>query len=183
MIICAIDPGIKNFAFGIENICTETFKNVSCVNTKLLCSETIYFENINLEIFDTKYLTNVLDKYNYLWEQCDVILVEKQMQFKNIINTKIIRIAHHCLSYFEIKYPHIVVIHYPSSNKTRVLNAPHGMTKPQRKKWSISKVDEILNNRGDNITIEKRNQMISKLDDVSDCILMCLTYCIMKFKK
>lgn len=183
MIICAIDPGINNFAFGIENICVDTFKNTDCIDLKYLCSETIFFDNIRLETFSTKHLSDVLEKYHTLWEQCDVILVEKQMQFKNIINTKIIRIAHHCLSYFEIKYPNIKVIEYSSSNKTRVLKAPQGLTKPQRKKWSIDISNQILNNRFDTFSIEKRKNMNCKLDDVSDCMLMCLSYIIMNEKK
>lgn len=183
MYILAIDPGILNFAFSVENVCTDTISALVDTQTQCLCGETVVFDNIALDSGSTREVTRVLDKYTHIWAMCDVVLVEKQMQFRGIINTKAIRIGHHCLSYFELRYPAATTIDYLSSNKTRVIGAPKGLTKPQRKKWSIQTVDNILERRGDIKTLELRRNLECKLDDVSDCTLMCLSYCIMQARK
>lgn len=207
MIIAAIDPGVKNFAFGVESVCTDTIHSLGRtvgsrsqrsglgsrmgvrrdIDTAVLCGESIAFENAAIDISDgiTKGVTAHLDKFVYLWDQCDVVLVEKQMQFKGVVNVDAVRVAHHCLSYFELRYPHIRVVDYASGNKTRVLGAPPGMTKPQRKKWSVDFATSVLALRGDTESLAKRETMDkkgivgNKLDDVSDCMLMCLSYAIM----
>jgi|SRR5690606_6200788 len=182
MIIAAIDPGIKNFAFCVENVCTDTISCIPDIDLKLLCSETIFFDNFIIDPPTTKTITGLLKKYNHIWSMCDVVLVERQMQFKGIINSNALRVAHHCLSFFELLYPSINVINYQASRKTVVLDAPKGLTKPQRKKWSITKADEIYTARGDTYSLTKRANAEYKLDDVSDCLLMCLAYTITRKK-
>ena len=182
MLIAAIDPGIKNFAFSIENVDVDTVRGIRDLSTLVLCSETVFFANIELCDTTTRELTRVLNLYTHLWEQVDVVLVERQMQFRSIINTKALRVAHHCLSYFELSFHEMVVVDFPSSNKTRVLGAPSGMTKPQRKKWSVAYASEILEERGDCETIKMRETMGRKLDDVSDCLLMCMAYTSLKYR-
>lgn len=175
MIVGAIDPGVNNFAVGIENLCLDTMHG-SDADTALLCGETVFCNNFTLSSAKTSEVTRVLDSLHEYWTMCDTVLVERQMQFRTVINTKAIRIAHHCLSYFELKYPHITAIEYQSSNKTRVLGAPAGLTKPQRKKWSVETATKILTCRGDVSTLVLRESLDKKLDDISDCMLMCLAY-------
>ncbi len=177
MIIAAFDPGVRNFAFGVENI-DEEYLPFLDLESIYLCGETIFCSNNSLENGETRTVTALLDQHSDLWERCDVVLVEKQMQFKNVINTQAIRIAHHCMSYFELKYPHLTVVHYASTCKTRVLGAPPKMTKPQRKKWSTETAARILSLRGDVATLAKRDAMTCKLDDISDCMLMCISYMV-----
>ncbi len=181
MIVGAIDPGVNNFAVGIENLCTETMRGCD-VDTACMCGETVFCDNFTLASSATADVTRVLDSLHEYWILCDVVLVERQMQFRTVINTKAIRIAHHCLSYFELKYPHITAIEYQSSNKTRVLGAPQGLSKPQRKKWSVDTADRILHSRGDTYTLARRNSLAKKLDDISDCMLMCLSYGVSRSK-
>lgn len=178
MIVAAIDPGIKNFAFCVENVCQETMRNTTDTDLKLLCSETIFFDNFIIDPPTTQTITNLLKQYSHVWSMCDVVLVERQIQFKGVINTNALRVAHHCLSFFELLYPSVRVISYQASRKTIALNAPKGLTKPQRKKWSILKAGEIYTARGDTYSLNKRSNVSYKLDDVSDCLLMCLSYSI-----
>lgn len=178
MIIAAIDPGIKNFAFSVENVCTNTILETKDNELKLLCSETIFFDNFIIDPPTTQTITNLLKRYDHIWSICDIVLVERQMQFKGIINTDALRVSHHCLSFFELLYPSVHVINYQASRKTVVLNAPKGLTKPERKKWSILKATQIYNDRGDTYSHNKRLNASYKLDDVSDCLLMCLSYII-----
>jgi hypothetical protein len=187
MIVAAIDSGVKNFALSIECVLDEALgMDVDIVS---LCSETLFFHNYALDPEDpVRSVTRILDSLSEYWDGCDVVLVERQVQYRGVVNTAALRIAHHCLSYFSILRPSIKCIDYPSSNKTKQLGAPNGLTKPERKKWSIQYADNVLERRGDTVTqgvrksmAEKRPResgapMGTKLDDVSDCMLMCLAY-------
>jgi hypothetical protein len=190
MIIVAIDPGVKNLAIAVEYVDIETFQSLVTnkdINTALLCSETIYTDVFNITGDNPiKFITQIMEDHSWVWDICNAVLVERQIQFKGVVNNACLRIAHHCMSFLELFYPTINVIEYQSSNKTRVLNAPKGMSKPQRKKWSIDTVMSILESRGDTCTNNYMNQYKSngqKLDDMCDCVLMCLTYCILLCKK
>ena len=174
----SIDPGIKNFALGIENVCLETIEAVDDLSLKMECAQTVYFNNFALTDGTTREITSLLDSLEHLWSVCDVVLVERQVQFRGIINTKALRVAHHCLSYFEMRHPTATVVDYQASCKTRVLCAPRGMTKPQRKKWSTETAATVLRERGDTESLLKRAHLGCKLDDVSDCMLMCLAYAV-----
>jgi hypothetical protein len=190
MIIAAIDPGVKNFAIAVEYVDTATFHplvHAKDIDTALLCSETVY-TNVRDIACDNpvKAVTCLLKDYTWIWEMCDVVVIERQMQFGGVVNNTCLRIAHHCMSFLELFYPSVDVLEYQSSNKTRVLNAPKGMSKPQRKKWAVDTVTGILNNRGDTRTLQLLGDIKSsgqKLDDICDCILMCLTHCILLGKK
>lgn len=183
MIVLAIDPGVKNFAISIEHVCCDTLSAVDDMETKLECAQTIFFNTFTITDGSTREVTRVLDTLEHLWKTCTVILVERQMQFRGTVNTKALRIAHHCLTYFELRHTGADVIDYQASNKTRVLGAPKGMTKPQRKKWSVAKTGDVLRARGDIASLEKRGSMGRKLDDVSDCMLMCLSYAVIETNK
>lgn len=203
MWIASFDIGIKNFAFCIisidienENIkqlsyqdsygynkeCTELFKNYleNYIYTKF---EIVLIENINLqeesklnlnEIFKNVHL--VLESYYLCWENINVVLIEQQMQFHNNNNIKAIKIAQHIYSHFLIKYPTKIVIEYPAYHKTQVFGAPLKLKKPERKKWAVHFIENILNKYS---KISLNNY--KKKDDVSDCILMCLAYTVQEY--
>jgi hypothetical protein len=190
MIVAAIDPGIKNFAISVESIETETFSSLvrgGDIQSALLCAETLFVDVQHITTPDPIHgITDLLKTYSWIWETCDVVLIERQMQFKGIVNHACLRVSHHCMSYLYLMYPRVKVVEYQSSNKTRVLDAPVGMTKPQRKKWSVATVTKILADRGDVATLGKFTGLSDtgqKLDDICDCILMCLTYTIMVSKR
>ena len=203
--IAAIDPGKKNFAFTVISFDLSSadivlpkkkdrYNTSTGEPTPLFCDVlqkmwdlpyTIKaLENINIETEDKGThvgnntlcaLTNILDSNTVLWDECDVILIEKQMGFGKQHNTLGLRIAQHCLSYFLIRYHKFkLIIEYPAYNKTQILGAPKGMSKPERKKWAVAKAKEIIRCP---IAMEKWASF-KKKDDVSDCVCMCFSYLI-----
>lgn len=185
MIIAAIDPGVKNLAISVENIDTDSFSTLvkkKDISTALLCAETLYSYVHDITDVDTiDGVTNILITYSWIWEMCDVILIERQIQFKGVVNNTCLRVSHHCMSFFYFFYPSLIVKDYPSSNKTRVLSAPKGMSKRQRKQWSTDVVTQLFIDRGDTSStqyLEYTKSNGQKLDDICDCVLMCLTYAI-----
>lgn len=185
--IAAIDPGKVNFAFSVEKIDRKKCGNLKTLDDLKGVGETYIMENINLckGVDKKKYidsqvflnLTVVLDKYKEVWDKCDVILIEQQMSFgRNKNNTMALKIAQHCYSYFLIMYARFkTIIEYPSYHKTQVLQAPKKMDKPARKKWSVQKVEQLFKDRNDTKNLEDLTSR-KKKDDVSDCVLMNLTY-------
>ena len=122
-------------------------------------------------------LTRLLDAYTSLWDTCNVILIEKQMGFGKAHNTLGLRIAQHCLSYFLIRYDQFKdIIEYAAYNKTQVLGAPKGMSKPERKKWAVQQAKSILELKDERFLAKWST--FKKKDDVSDCICMCFSYII-----
>lgn len=100
------------------------------------------------------------------------------MSFGSKINTMAIKIAQHTYSYFLFRYGNSKkIVEFPSYNKTQILGAPGGLDKPQRKKWAISKANEIWTLRGDLETIDMITSK-KKKDDMSDCLLHVLAYII-----
>ena len=124
-------------------------------------------------------LTDLLDQYKEYFDKCSTIIIEQQMSFGSKINTMAIKIAQHTYSYFLFRYGSSKkIIEFPSYNKTQILGAPAGLEKPQRKKWAISKADEIWALRGDLETVEMIKSK-KKKDDMSDCLLHVLSYIIL----
>jgi hypothetical protein len=105
------------------------------------------------------------------------------MSFGKKINLIAIKIAQHCASYFIMKYPNINIIEFPSYHKTQVLGAEKevkktkrgnpkfvSMSKPKRKKWAVNTCKEILENKGDLVSLERINKS-KKKDDLADTYL------------
>lgn len=163
-IFVSIDVGLHNLATVIEE------------NNKIIFTES---KNLtNKDVVDNSVLislTNYLDCIDLL-KQSNVVLIEKQLGTKN---HKAKRLENHIHSYFLIKYPNINVVLFPSSNKTKVLDAPKKMTKYQRKKWSVEKTKELLLKRGDQENYDKIFSK-KKADDESDAFLQLQAYKILK---
>jgi hypothetical protein len=123
-------------------------------------------------------LTALLDRHREHFDKCSTIIIEQQMSFGSKINTMAIKIAQHAYSYFLFRYgAEKKIIEFPSYNKTQILGAPGGLEKPARKKWAISKADEIWALRGDIETCAMVGSK-KKKDDMSDCLLHVLSYII-----
>lgn len=186
--IASIDPGKNNFAFSVEAIYIDKCKNLKNLDQLPLVSKTIIVENIDVSkgLDKSKYvdinvfvaLTEVLDRYRKYWDMCRFILIEKQMSFgRNKNNTLALKIAQHCLSYFSFLYGKFKnLVEYPAYHKTQVLQAPPKMSKPDRKKWAITKALDILTVRKYNQDILDKLNSVKKKDDMSDCILMNLSF-------
>ena len=128
-------------------------------------------------------LIDVLDEYKKYWDKCDHILIEKQMSFRGKFNVMAMKLAQFVFSYFKIKYREAKpIIDYPAYHKTQVLGAKKDEVKqkPKRKKWAVNKTQEILKFNKDTKGLEQINSN-KKKDDVSDCMLMNITYIYLHF--
>jgi len=202
--IATFDIGIKNFAFVIlsfpdnsvlnqkkENIplrkryminheCTPEFKNY--LETFIYKDfDIVHYQNIDIRNSDCDHqlstqlflnIYQILNTYHSLWEDVQFFIIEQQMQFKNNNNIKALKIAQHIYSYFLLHYPTKHIQEYCAYYKTQILGAPSKLKKNERKKWAISTVQTILQfkNMSDILNEYK------KKDDISDCILMAISF-------
>lgn len=151
----------------------------NCQNGKYLDTET--FHN----------LTDLLDKHSKLLDKCSVFIIEQQMSFRGKYNTMALKVGQHCFSYFAIKFGRFKpVLEFPSFHKTHILGAEKiktqtkkgkvrykNIAKPARKKWTIKKSLEILEQRGEE-HIFKQLKTVKKKDDLADtlCQLQAFKY-------
>lgn len=209
--ICSIDIGKKNFAFYIEEIDkdnlisiqnlqkdkrynlngTPTPKFKELLKQVWTNGKTVLFQNNDLtkgqktmnEPEICYNMNDLLDQYSDYFDNCFVIIIEKQMSFGKKHNTMAVKLAQHCWSYFSFRYGRFKkLIEFPAYYKTQILGAQKiekrlkngktsfkSMDKAQRKKWSIVQAEEIFNDRQDIETISslKSNK---KKDDLADCV-------------
>ena len=169
--------------FNLDGSPTVIFDEMikACFNN----GKIILLENVDLtkdcEQIDKKFnnewlynMNNLLDKYSEIFTKCSVILIETQMAFGSRINFTALKLAQHCCSYFTLKFPKgtIEIVDFPAYNKTRALGAVKSLvkTKPQRKKWCITKAKQILESRNlDHDFLLKINES-KKKDDLCDVI-------------
>ena len=115
-------------------------------------------------------------------------MIEKQLK-KNFIACTI---QNHVHNYFIMLYRDSKnVIIYPSKNKTRILGAPlktidnktnklRKIKKYERKKWSYEHVNQLLNLRNDQLTLNYIfNLNKNKKDDLSDILIQTLSYILL----
>ena len=202
MYIAAFDPGKKNFAFCVERVediepdsnrkynvdGTPTEQTKQLLDEVCSNGKVVLYDNVDIaDKEDQKIyanLTEELDRHTDIWEKCEYFLIEKQMSFGSKINLPAIKIAQHIYSYFVIRYGMAKkIIEFAAYHKTQVLGAPkvlgkkryQAMTKPQRKKWAVTKAIEILQLRGEEDIIEIINSR-KKRDDLADVFLMCQAF-------
>ena len=167
-----------------ENILTELYKCGKVILVRNLditkdCDPGKYFDR-NLFIN----MQNALDEYISYWNRCDAFIIEQQMSFgKNKSNTMAVKLGQHCQSYFLLNYGIFKhVLEFPAYHKTQILGAPkvERKKKPLRKKWAIKKALEILELRDDQETLSQVTTK-KKQDDMSDCLLMTITFSYLCF--
>ena len=177
---------VKKDRYNKDGTPTESFQKEL---TKLYkCSKIDIVRNLDLTencdkkkyLDDLTYLNliDVLDEYKKYWDKCDHILIEKQMSFRGKFNVMAMKIAQFVFAYFKIHYRDTKpIIDYPAYHKTQVLGAKKDEVKqkPKRKKWAINKTRDILTMLKDENALIQFNAN-KKKDDVSDCMLMNVTY-------
>ena len=186
-----LDKIIKKDRYNKDGTPTEKFKKV--IDELYKCSKIEIMRNLDLTkncdkkkyLDDRTYLNliDVLDEYKNFWNKCNHILIEKQMSFRGKYNVMAMKLAQFVFSYFTIKYRDTkFIIDYPAYHKTQVLGANKSEVKqkPKRKKWAIKKSQEILDYTKDKKGLDEWNKY-KKKDDVSDCMLMNITYIYLHF--
>jgi len=193
----------KKQRYNKDGTCKYEFQDIlndlyKCGEVKLVCNLDLTYNCDSKKYLDKQTFINMnneLDKYKEYWDKCDAFIIERQMSFRNKRNTMAMKLGQHCYSYFTFYYANFKeIIDYPAYHKTQVLGAPkkfgkiektykNGKTvqiKDNRKKWSVRIAEVILKLRNDEKVLE---QLIkdTKRDDMSDCILMNVTYCYLKY--
>ena len=119
-------------------------------------------------------MTDLLSKFDSIWDTCQIFLVERQMSYKTKFNTMALKLGQHCLAYFRIRYGRMKhTIEFPAYHKTQVLGAPRntkGKAKYKRKKWAVEEATRILLLRK-NSEAMTRFRTNKKKDDIADCLL------------
>lgn len=188
---------ITSKRYNPDGSCTTEMENVLdqvCSNGDILLYKNLDLtkqskvkgSSLDKKIFSN--MTEVLKRYDEYWEDCSVFLIEQQMSFGKKLNLMAIKLAQHLYSYFSIFHPDKEIIEFPAYNKTKVLGAPKiktgskykAMSKPQRKKWSVMRTTQILEDRGEEDMI-KDMLWLNKQDDVSDTLLQLQAYKYMTF--
>lgn len=99
-----------------------------------------------------------MNNYKWLWDQCDVFLIEKQ--FINMrgpskgTNYGAIKLEAITYGWFVEHYPSKFIVNIGSSNKTQIFGCKGKMNKTQRKKWATEKATDIFTRRKDNQSIQ-----------------------------
>lgn len=128
-------------------------------------------------------MNDLLDEYEEIWDEVDIIIVEKQMSFRGKINTMALKLGQNCQSYFMLNYGREKkIVEFPAYYKTQVLGnlmkkvtLKNGKEKYRtlddrdRKKWSVEETFAILSLRDDFETMNEIWEM-KKRDDACDCI-------------
>ncbi len=139
-------------------------------------------------------LFDYLGSLHSLWKSCDIVIIEQQYFStftpkgrrgrKTEANVDAIKLGENCYAWFKIFFPAVELRFYGSQFKTQIMGAPGGLTKHQRKKWSITKMKEILELRRETHVLaalrDLKAKKKQKLDDVADCLVMTQAF---KFQK
>lgn len=204
--LASFDIGKKNFAFCVEEVdCskmedltnipyrqryykdgtyTAEFRHLMkevCLNGKIILLENVDLTegtaaSLYLDPMVFIHMTQTLDKYRHIWDQCTTFVIEQQVSFGNKRNTMALKLGQHCMSYFIFTYAHFKQsIEFPAYHKTKVLGAPAKMSKYERKMWSVNRALDILTDRGDESTLKSITSR-KKRDDVCDCITMLQSF-------
>jgi len=166
LIITSIDPGIVNCGLYVNCINMESGEERSLYLSKLEFNkgENHYVESINI--------LDRIERENKFFSSSHYIVIESQMAV-SYDNT---RMAQHLITYFVSKFKDMgnrpLIMEFNSQSKTRLLQCPKGMKKPEYKKWCREKAISLLEERGQ----EREKKFIKyikdskKSDDMGDAV-------------
>lgn len=167
--IMAIDPGIKNCGVRIERRWSSgVVETVMLARINfLVCNDT--------PTHDTVYYTNcikILREYLPIMQLCQYIIIESQLP----INYDMVRMSTHIISFLMIHLENKgckpMICEVDAYFKSRILNAPPKMAKPELKKWCRDYALALLEKRGDMVAHDAIVKA-GKQDDISDCVCYC----------
>lgn len=165
MRIAAFDIGRRNFALAVMDFPSSEVLSLRNHDFSSSQGEGLFRE-----------LYHYLESLDGLLKEVHAILIEQQFFHAKLgCNIEALKLSQHTLAYFLLRYPKKDVMEYSSTRKTRFFHAPYFKLKRDRKLWSIQKAMELLPLSTDPVLEEMWN-MHKKKDDVSDCVLMCISY-------
>jgi len=211
--VSSFDIGSLNFAFYIEEINIEELSKIEIIPQKerynLNGTPTTKFAEVLKKVYingkkillansnitqgsdKTKYfdlelchnMNDLLDKYSEYWDRTSIFIIEQQMSFKKKYNTKALKLAQNCASYFIFRYGRFKqIIEFPAYHKTHVLGCEKILSKTkkgtvkytnisdyQRKKWAVEEAYSVLTLREDFETLLYIDS-VSKKNDLADVI-------------
>jgi hypothetical protein len=179
LVTTSIDIGIKNFAIRIERrynnglIAPIFFDKVDFTKFGVDTSDCAGTAVVDPRVLAaaTAFLTQVMPMIS----ESRLIGIERQMA----INTKSTRMFQHVLTMLLVyvptfKYPDCTIFDIWAHLKGRMLGAPKGMNSAALKAWTIDKVIELLEWRGDSWSLgvvrHHRGTSKTKADDLCDTI-------------
>lgn len=170
VVVTVIDPGITNAAIRQAVRCNRTKKVVTQLQIKVdFTHETLKREGPGSETSHYTSACRVLDSYAEYFQHSHYILVESQLT----INPDMTRMGQHLISHLmniiKNKGYRPLIVELDPHLKTRLLDCPPKMKKPQYKAWCRDKAVEILKERGDYETANLI-ETTSKGDDHGDVV-------------
>jgi hypothetical protein len=170
--VVSVDPALKNFAIRIERwnynrtITPVGFCKYNLINDGTSEEDDDYHEGINN-------LTKIFKSLEDCLKKTHIFIVEKQLPQ----NYKVVRISQHVITYFiQLGYdsellPSIYEI--DPKLKGEILGAGK-LAEKDLKKWAVVKAKEILENRGDQVSLDILTANKKKDDDLSDTVIQIL---------
>jgi len=199
MIICTIDPGIRNFAIYVEKFNHNKLAMLAGSERKRIKGERkgkkgryinqwfldqVYLEgrSILAEVVDLIPGLPVKKNMNLARARLMILLEDLRPVLDTCdaffcerqlrLNPSAQSIEHVCYSFLAATYlDNRIVSSVGANRKYYFLNCKSGMSKTQRKKWSPIIALEIMMKRGDDTMIDKLS-CIKKKDDVADTVII-----------
>lgn len=166
--VISIDPGRINYALRVE----RRYKNgriIPIVFDKTSV-ESIVCDGENIICDTYKVLTEFLDKYSEVYQDCHFVIIERQLPQ----NYKATRIAQHTISYFSITLHNAKllpeIIEVDPKLKGRMLKVPVGTNEKQLKSWAVVTAKKLLLDRDDIFSLQVLDHFAKKQDDLCDTI-------------
>jgi hypothetical protein len=166
--IMAIDPGIKNCGIGIQRRWSSGY-------VEIVMMARIDFLTGGVPVSDTMYYTNCIRefrKYLPVMEMCQYILIESQLP----VNYDMVRMSSHIISFLMVSLENKgckpMICEVDAYFKSRILNAPPKLKKPELKKWCRDYVLNLFQERGQ---VEAYNMLFKakKFDEFADTVSYC----------
>ena len=180
----SFDPGEKNFTIRLERRVRGKDKYCKEILTLEQAKIPISFQREivgkGTKCFSTKQIIEALDKYEEYYADMSVALIEGQMA----INYNMMHLQGVLISYFLLKYPHIMVVEISSKLKGIKLGSPD-LARHYLKKWSIDTAEQLAILRKDKVFLDYiakqkagKKKSEYKIDDDTDNYIQIEAFCI-----
>lgn len=174
-VIC-FDIGIHNFSFIISEVFpTKNKFNLKFIENKDLLPNT----NVNKLTLDQSFFVlfhSYLKSIHSLLEHCNICLIERQLLSKK--NFKACTIYNHLVAHLSIFFPKMKIQGFPSKHK--YFDSYTKMNYKHRKNWGVDYVSNLIQSQKDDVLYDWLHTCFKKKDDICDCILMFISYCLRK---